>query len=96
MVDGEGEIGLISSVSHPFCTDCSRARLTADGKLVTCLFAKDGHDLLTPLRSGAEESHLLEMISEVWENREDRYSEARRGTLSHPARTKVEMSYVGG
>ena len=75
--DGSGEIGLISSVSQPFCGDCSRARLTMDGKLVTCLFATGGTDLRGPLRAGASDAELREQIAAVWRLRTDRYSEER-------------------
>jgi len=95
--DGSGEIGVISSVSQPFCGDCSRARLTADGKLVTCLFAKDGHDLRPPLRNGVEDDALLALIQATWVARMDRYSERRNEMLQRStSRSKVEMSYVGG
>lgn len=96
-LDGSGEIGLVSSVTQPFCGDCSRARLTADGKLVTCLFAKEGHDLRKVLRQGAGDDELLEIIQSIWEKRSDRYSELRHEMLNRPKlRSKMEMSYVGG
>ncbi|MBL62351.1 MAG: GTP 3',8-cyclase MoaA [Opitutae bacterium] len=95
-LDGGGEFGLVSSVSHPFCGDCSRARLTADGKLVTCLFAKDGHDLLASMRGGASDADLLRTIKGVWVARKDRYSEQRADGTKRSAKAKVEMSYVGG
>jgi cyclic pyranopterin phosphate synthase len=95
--DGSGEVGFVSSVSEPFCGDCSRARLTADGKLVTCLFAKDGYDLRESLRGGLGDSDLLKIIQAVWGARKDRYSEQRHRRLSRSGNeTKVEMSYVGG
>ena len=95
--DGSGEVGFISSVSEPFCGDCSRARLTADGKLVTCLFAKDGYDLREPLRGGLGDNDLLKIIQAIWGARKDRYSEQRHRRLSRSGdETKVEMSYVGG
>ena len=75
--DGSGEIGLISSVSQPFCGDCTRARLTVDGKLVTCLFATGGADLRAPLRAGASDDELRARIAGVWQLRSDRYSELR-------------------
>ena len=93
--DGSGEVGFIASITEPFCRDCNRARLTADGKLVTCLFAVDGFDLRTPLRSGCDDAALREMIRGVWAGRTDRYSEVRGAVLSAD-RPKVEMSYVGG
>jgi cyclic pyranopterin phosphate synthase len=92
--DGAGEIGLIASVTQPFCGGCSRARLSAEGKLHTCLFASRGHDLREILRSGATENELSEHLRSIWTARADRYSEAR---TSHPAPTqKIEMSYIGG
>jgi cyclic pyranopterin phosphate synthase len=93
-LDGAGEIGVIASVTQPFCGDCTRARLSADGKLYTCLFAVRGHDLRALLRSGANERELDEAIRAVWERRTDRYSERR--TEETGALRKVEMSYIGG
>ncbi|HEU4664644.1 MAG TPA: GTP 3',8-cyclase MoaA [Dokdonella sp.] len=93
--DGGGEIGFISSVSEPFCGDCSRARLSADGRLYTCLFAATGCDLRTPLRAGADDATLAGLVGAVWNSREDRYSEARsEATLAH--RERVEMYSIGG
>jgi cyclic pyranopterin phosphate synthase len=92
--DGAGEIGVIASVTQPFCGDCTRARISADGKLYTCLFALRGHDLRTVLRSGADESELEDAIRAVWERRTDRYSELR--TEETGRLRKVEMSYIGG
>ena len=89
-----GEVGLITSVTEPFCGDCSRARLSADGHLYTCLFASQGLDLLTPMREGASDDDLLTLIESCWINREDRYSEIR--TESSTAHTRVEMSFIGG
>ncbi|MFT5441338.1 MAG: cyclic pyranopterin phosphate synthase, partial [Myxococcota bacterium] len=83
--DGEGEIGIITSVSQPFCGDCSRARLTTDGNLVTCLFANSGTDLRAPLRAGATHEEMLELVSSVWRVRTDRYSE-ERGQMTDAAR----------
>lgn len=94
-VDGGGEVGFISSVSEPFCGDCTRARLSADGRLYTCLFASSGHDLLGPMRAGASDSELSGLIAAVWAAREDRYSEAR-GTADPPGRERVEMYEIGG
>lgn len=91
--DGRGEVGFVSSITEPFCRDCSRARLTADGKLVTCLFASGGSDLRSLLRGGASDEELADFVSSVWARRDDRYSELRSESS---ARTKVEMSYVGG
>ncbi len=92
--DGSGEIGFISSVSQPFCGTCSRARLSAEGRLYTCLFAASGTDLRQPLRSGAGDAELQELIAGVWRARTDRYSELR--TRESEARQRVEMSYIGG
>ncbi len=93
-VDGSGEIGVISSVTQPFCGDCTRARLSADGKVYTCLFAVQGHDLRALLRDGASDEELSATIAAVWRARTDRYSELRSAaTVDLP---KVEMSYIGG
>ena len=96
-VDGEGEIGFISSVTEPFCGDCSRARLSADGMLYTCLFATHGTDLREPLRNGADDSELTDILSQIWLQRADRYSELRQPDLAeaHVLR-KVEMYRIGG
>jgi cyclic pyranopterin phosphate synthase len=93
-LDGDGEIGVIASVTQPFCGDCTRARLSADGKLYTCLFALRGHDLRAVLRSGVTDDELDEAVRAVWERRTDRYSERRTEKTS--ALRKVEMSYIGG
>ncbi len=92
--DGGGEIGLISSVTQPFCGTCMRARLSADGRLYTCLFAAAGHDLRAPLRNGADDAQLNAEIARVWGARADRYSERR--TEATARAPKVEMSYIGG
>lgn len=92
--DGQGEIGIISSVTHPFCRDCSRARLSADGKLYTCLFATQGRDLKRALRQGGSDSEISDLVSSVWGRRDDRYSEIR--SESSRKLPKVEMSYIGG
>jgi cyclic pyranopterin phosphate synthase len=95
--DGAGEIGVIHSVSSPFCGDCTRARLSADGKLFTCLFARSGHDLRGLLRSGAGEHELQRRLREIWAGRSDRYSADRAGAREPPqVPPKVEMSYIGG
>jgi cyclic pyranopterin phosphate synthase len=92
--DGAGEIGVIASVTEPFCGGCSRARLSAEGSLYTCLFAVKGHDLREPLRLGASDEELAERLRGIWNRRTDRYSELRTSeTASLP---KVEMSYIGG
>jgi cyclic pyranopterin phosphate synthase len=92
--DGSGEIGVISSVTQPFCGGCTRARLSAEGRLFTCLFAVRGHDLRAVVRGGATDEELDEAIARVWRARSDRYSELR--TAETAARPKVEMSYIGG
>jgi cyclic pyranopterin phosphate synthase len=87
----------VSSVTEPFCSDCNRARLSADGKLYTCLFASTGWDVLGRLRSGADDDDVSGFVSGVWRGRSDRYSEERAGVLATgAAREKVEMSYIGG
>jgi GTP 3',8-cyclase len=92
--DGSGEIGVIASVTEPFCGACTRARLSAEGRLYTCLFATEGHDLRALVRGGASESDLTEGIGRVWRARGDRYSELRSAeTADLP---KIEMSYIGG
>jgi GTP 3',8-cyclase len=92
--DGAGEIGVVASVTKPFCGGCSRARLSAEGQLYTCLFAARGHDLRAPLRLGASDEELIEQLRAIWTRRTDRYSELRTAeTASLP---KVEMSYIGG
>jgi cyclic pyranopterin phosphate synthase len=93
-LDGAGEIGVIASVTQPFCGGCSRARLSAEGRLYTCLFAARGHDLRAPIRLGASDEELGGSLREIWSRRSDRYSELRTAeTASSP---KVEMSYIGG
>ncbi|MBX3047446.1 MAG: GTP 3',8-cyclase MoaA [Anaerolineales bacterium] len=92
--DGSGEIGIIASVSQPFCGDCSRARISADGRLFTCLFAVGGADLRGLLRRGADNAALQAAIAAVWQKRTDRYSELRSANTA--ALPKVEMSYIGG
>ena len=92
--DGTGEIGVIASVTQPFCGNCTRARISAEGRLYTCLFAAAGHDLRALVRSEADDASLQEAIGAVWIRRTDRYSELRtEGTEALP---KVEMSYIGG
>jgi cyclic pyranopterin phosphate synthase len=92
--DGSGEIGVIASVTQPFCGDCTRARISAEGRLYTCLFATRGHDLRALLRSGAQDAELEAQIGRLWAARADRYSEIRsERTTELP---KVEMSYIGG
>ena len=92
--DGSGEIGIIASVTQPFCGDCTRARLSSDGQLFTCLFAGVGHDLRKLLRSGKTDAEIAGFVSAVWHGREDRYSEIRT-SFTQPTH-KVEMSRIGG
>lgn len=93
--DGGGEVGVIASVSEPFCGDCHRARLSAVGQLFTCLFASFGHDFRAPLRDGASDAELLARMQTIWGKRSDRYSEVRASLAGTPIK-KVEMSYIGG
>jgi GTP 3',8-cyclase len=92
--DGGGEIGFITSVSRPFCSSCTRARLSAEGKLYTCLFAPHGHDLRELLRGGASDEEITGRLASVWSGRTDRYSERRTAATSRGP--KVEMSHIGG
>jgi cyclic pyranopterin phosphate synthase len=92
--DGSGEIGIIASVTQPFCGDCSRARLSADGKLYTCLFATEGHDLREMIRNGTSDQEIAELVDTVWSQRMDRYSEIRNPEIR--ASKRIEMSYIGG
>lgn len=96
-IDGAGEIGFISSITAPFCGDCTRARIAADGILYTCLFAQEGTSLREPLRSGASDDDLMNLLIGVWRRRDDRYSEQRRTprVIGKPLR-RVEMYRVGG
>lgn len=89
-----GELGVIMSVSRPFCGDCTRARLSVDGRLFTCLFSADGVDLASPLRAGADDATLRDVVRARWHGRDDRYSEIR-GVVDG-VRRRVEMSYIGG
>jgi len=93
-LDGGGEFGVISSVTQPFCSDCTRARLSAEGRLYTCLFAVDGHDLRALLRSGASDLDLTEAIESIWVRRGDRYSELRSAATT--ALPRIEMFAMGG
>ena len=100
-VDGRGELGVVASVTEPFCSNCTRARLTADGKLVTCLFSSVGHDLKSLLRTGSPDETILEFITGVWTKRKDRYSADRLEALqssTYDPRThkKIEMITLGG
>ncbi|MGQ0750700.1 MAG: GTP 3',8-cyclase MoaA [Betaproteobacteria bacterium] len=92
--DGSGEIGVIASVTQAFCRDCTRMRLSTEGKLYTCLFATEGHDIRSLLRGGASDEQIRQQIGAVWSARTDRYSEIR-GAATLPLR-KIEMSYIGG
>lgn len=93
-LDGSTEVGFISSISHAFCSSCTRARLSADGKLYTCLFASNGFDLREHLRSGKSEHELTQFIRSLWNKRDDRYSELR--SHLNGSTHKVEMSHIGG
>ena len=93
--DGEGEVGVIASVTKPFCGDCTRMRLSPEGEMVTCLFASSGIDLRTPLRAGATDEELQDIVRGAWGLREDRYSEIRTMFTDEP-RKKVEMYHIGG
>jgi cyclic pyranopterin phosphate synthase len=92
--DGAGEIGVIASVTQPFCGACTRARISADGRLYTCLFAVRGHDLRELVRNGADDAELVAAIDAIWSRRGDRYSELRSARTADLPR--VEMSYIGG
>jgi len=92
--DGGGEIGVIASVTQAFCRDCTRARLSTDGRLYTCLFAMHGHDLRALLRGGHDDDAVGAAIAGLWQRRGDRYSEIRAAAT--PRIPKVEMSYIGG
>jgi cyclic pyranopterin phosphate synthase len=99
--DGSGEIGIITSVSSPFCSHCTRTRITTDGKLVTCLFSTASTDLRAPLRQGATDDELRQLIEKVWRSREDRYSEIRSSLLEQDQqaeleRDRIEMYQIGG
>ena len=97
-VDGDGEIGIIASVSEPFCGACTRARLSTDGRLVTCLFAAGGTDLRGPMRGGADDDELKKLIAGVWSDRRDRYSMDRStlGDGDGATRSRIEMYQIGG
>jgi cyclic pyranopterin phosphate synthase len=92
--DGRGEIGVISSVTQAFCSTCTRARLSTDGQVFTCLFAQRGYDLKSLLRSGASDEALVQAVTGIWQRRADRYSEIR--TAETAKGRKVEMSFIGG
>jgi GTP 3',8-cyclase len=94
--DGAGELGFISSITNPFCGSCTRARLSSEGVFYTCLFARSGLDLRAPLRSGASDDALLDLISDTWNRRGDRYSELRSSLRAEQPLRKIEMYYIGG
>lgn len=94
--DGQGEIGIIASVTMPFCGDCTRMRLSADGKMYTCLFATLGKDLRDPMRNGAADDELLQIITGTWQRRADKYSEDRFLPLEDSHKRKIEMFHIGG
>ena len=99
--DGRGEVGIVASVTEPFCSTCNRARLTADGKLVTCLFSSVGHDLKALLRGGSSDEEILNFITGIWQVRKDRYSSERlealqSSTYDPKQRKKIEMITLGG
>ncbi|MFC0271474.1 GTP 3',8-cyclase MoaA [Metabacillus herbersteinensis] len=95
-VGTDKEIGIISSVTDAFCSTCNRARLSAEGKLFTCLFSSKGHDLREPLRSGYSDAQMEKLVSGIWGNRHDQYSVERDQPEKMVSRTKVEMSHIGG
>ena len=100
-VDGHGDIGVIASVTEPFCSSCTRARLTADGKIVTCLFSQAGHDVKAKLRCGASDAEISEFIAGIWQSRTDRYSAERLAALKSSSydpksHKKIEMISLGG
>jgi len=100
-IDGAGEIGIIGSVTEPFCSSCTRVRLTADGKLVTCLFAESGFDLKSLIRSGASDDEICTQVAKIWSGRTDRYSDirwqqVRSGTYEARDHKKIEMITLGG
>ena len=103
--DGSGEIGVISSVTQSFCHSCTRARVSTEGKLFTCLFATDGHDLRALMRGGCSDEQLSTVMAHIWRERTDRYSELRSAKTKTKTKTnelratgkkKIEMSYIGG
>lgn len=96
LADGTGEVGFVSSVSQPFCGDCTRARLSSEGVLYTCLFATQGTDLRAQLRGGADDAALAQIIRGTWNSRSDRYSERRQALRVRDVAAKIEMYYIGG
>ena len=94
--NGPGEIGIISSVTNPFCGACTRLRLSPEGRLYTCLFGTKGTDLRSPMRDGASDRELVEIICNTWHKRNDRYSETRNFNADKTNNKKVEMYHIGG
>ena len=94
--DGDGEIGVISSVTKAFCADCNRARLSTEGKLFLCLFASHGHDLRALLRGDYSDAQIAAAIGLIWQARDDRYSELRASAAAPSGERRVEMHYIGG
>jgi cyclic pyranopterin phosphate synthase len=94
--DGTGEVGIIASVTRPFCGDCTRLRLSADGRLFTCLFGVASHDFRSLLRSGVTDADIEQRIRTIWGRRRDRYSERRRQETASAPSQRAEMSYIGG
>jgi cyclic pyranopterin phosphate synthase len=100
-LDGRGDLGVIASVSEPFCSSCTRIRLTADGKIVTCLFSQVGHDVKALLRGGATDDEVEALLTSIWQNRTDRYSVERLQALNSDhydpkSHRKIEMISLGG
>lgn len=95
-LDGSGEVGIVASVTRPFCGECNRARLSADGRLLTCLFASSGMSLLEPMRAGATDIQLAERWAAAWRQRDDRYSELRAASTPNGSRRRLEMYQIGG
>jgi cyclic pyranopterin phosphate synthase len=101
-LDGRGDVGVIASVTEPFCSTCTRARLTADGKFVLCLFSQEGYDLKALMRQGATDEDIIEVLGLLWTHRKDRYSEERLAALRSPTgynpkeHRKIEMISLGG
>lgn len=95
-IGSDEEIGIISSVTDSFCSSCTRARISAEGKLYTCLFASKGNDLRELLRSGYTEEEITDIVRDIWNNREDRYSDERLNNTSEKRAPKIEMSHIGG
>ena len=95
-IGSDEEIGIISSVTDSFCSSCTRARISAEGKLYTCLFASKGNDLRELLRSGYNDEEITDIVSDIWNNREDRYSDERLSHTNKKRAPKIEMSHIGG